>query len=76
MRTVGACFLVLLFVCFALPLPAATLETGRYHALVIGNNDYLKLPKLQTAVADAEAVSDLLTKRYEYGVLATGRRRY
>lgn len=68
MRFAGACFLGLLFVCFALPLSAAALDTGRYHALVIGNNDYLKLPKLQTAVADAEAVSELLTKRYGFAV--------
>ncbi len=30
------------------------IEFGRYHALVIGNNDYKHLPKLQTAVSDAE----------------------
>ncbi len=28
-------------------------EFGRYHALVIGNNDYQNLPKLNTAVSDA-----------------------
>ena len=68
MRSASACFLGLLFVCFTFPLSAAALDTGRYHALVIGNNDYLKLPKLETAVADAEAVADLLTKRYGFAV--------
>ena len=32
-------------------------DFGRYHALVIGINDYEHLPKLVTAVADAEAVA-------------------
>ncbi|MEX2616276.1 MAG: caspase family protein [Alphaproteobacteria bacterium] len=68
MRSASARLLGLLLVFFALPLSAATLETGRYHALVIGNNDYLKLPKLETAVADAEAVAELLTKRYGFAV--------
>ena len=36
------------------------LEFGRYHALVIGNNDYRNLPKLETAVGDAETVGNLL----------------
>ena len=53
-----------------LPLAATATETpfGRYHALVIGNNDYQSLPKLQTAVADAEAVAQLLEKKYNFKV--------
>ncbi len=31
-------------------------EFGKYYALVIGNNEYRKLPKLQTAVDDARDV--------------------
>ena len=41
---------------------------GTYHALVIGNNDYAKLPKLETAVADAEAMAELLKTRYGFKV--------
>ncbi len=36
------------------------MDFGRYHALVIGNNEYRYLPKLETAVNDAEAVAELL----------------
>ena len=39
---------------------------GKFHALVIGNNDYRQLPKLETAVADAQAVADLLKRRYGF----------
>jgi len=39
---------------------------GRFHALVIGNNDYRHLPPLQTAVGDAQAVAELLRKRYRF----------
>ena len=44
------------------------LELGDYHALVIGNNDYGDMPKLKTAVADAEAVSEVLEDRYGFSV--------
>lgn len=54
-----------------LPLPARTQErgvgiastqagAGDYHALVIGNNAYTKLPRLKTAEADAREVAALL----------------
>ena len=43
-------------------------EYGQYYALVIGNQDYLHLPKLDTAVADARAVADVLQKRYGFKV--------
>lgn len=41
-------------------------KAGRYFALVIGNNEYRYLPKLETAVADARAVSEILSKRYRF----------
>lgn len=43
-------------------------EYGQYYALVIGNQEYLHLPKLDTAVADARAVADVLQKRYGFKV--------
>ena len=41
---------------------------GRYHALVIGNNDYQYLSKLDTAVNDATEMADLLREKYGYSV--------
>ena len=41
---------------------------GQYHALVIGNNNYLHAPKLQAAVSDAQAISALLQKDYDFNV--------
>ena len=41
---------------------------GRYHALVIGNGAYRHLPRLKTAVADADAVAELLSDRYGFEV--------
>lgn len=41
---------------------------GRYHALVIGNNAYEHLPRLETAVNDAETVSTLLRQHYGFAV--------
>lgn len=55
-----------------LPLPPSQppVSFGRYHALVIGINDYKdpRLPKLKTALRDAERVAELLGKRYGYDV--------
>lgn len=39
---------------------------GRYYALVIGNNSYRHLPRLQTAVADARVVDSILRERYGF----------
>ncbi len=39
---------------------------GRYFALVIGNNDYQFVPKLDTAVNDAEEVAQVLKKHYGF----------
>ncbi len=49
-------------------LSAGDIEFGRYHALVIGNNDYQNLPKLETAVGDAEAVAQVLKQNYGFEV--------
>jgi len=45
-----------------------TLQPGPYYALVIGNNNYLHLNKLQTAVNDAKEVSALLEGSYGFTV--------
>ena len=45
---------------------AASIDFGRYRALVIGINDYRYLPKLETSVNDASAVHDLLRREYGY----------
>ena len=49
-------------------LPPPDMDFGRYHALVIGANDYRNLPKLKTAVNDASAVADVLRQRYGFTV--------
>ncbi|MEM7584779.1 MAG: protein kinase [Acidobacteriota bacterium] len=41
---------------------------GTHHALVIGNNNYLELPGLETAINDARAMADLLERRYGFQV--------
>ncbi|MAF48452.1 MAG: hypothetical protein CMM10_09325 [Rhodospirillaceae bacterium] len=41
---------------------------GNYHALVIGINRYHNLPRLRTAVADAEAIADVLKSKYGFSV--------
>jgi peptidoglycan hydrolase-like protein with peptidoglycan-binding domain len=46
----------------------AGLDYGRYYALVIGNNGYKKLPKLNTAVEDAKAVAASLERDYGFTV--------
>ena len=60
--------LVLLFPLASAAAAQGTMNFGTYHALVIGNNDYTKLPKLETAVADAEAMTELLKTRYGFKV--------
>ncbi len=44
------------------------IDFGRYHALVIGNNAYRHLPKLDTAINDAKAVADMLKSAYNFDV--------
>ncbi len=43
-------------------------DLGRYHALVIGNNDYLYETDLKTATNDARAVAEILEQQYGYQV--------
>ncbi len=43
-------------------------EYGRFHALVIGNNEYITLTDLEMASADAEAVATILRERYGFEV--------
>lgn len=48
--------------------PVPSLDFGRYHALVIGNQKYQHLPSLDTAEEDARAVSEVLAKKYGFQV--------
>ena len=53
----------------ASPPPAAPLQVGdlgTFNALIIGNDAYRALPRLQTAVKDAKAVAELLEIRYGF----------
>ena len=64
-----ACLALLAPVCVTTGASRAPdFDFGRYHALVIGNNDYANLPKLETAVHDAESVAGLLEGRYGFDV--------
>jgi hypothetical protein len=49
------------------PLPRGV-ELGRYHAVVIGNNEYSAYPKLASAVSDADKVSAVLSRKYGFEV--------
>ena len=44
------------------------IDFGKYYALVIGNNAYRELPKLQSAISDARAVGALLENQYGFEV--------
>ena len=44
------------------------LGLGKYYALVIGNQDYTKLPRLKTPEADASVIAGLLKDRYGFNV--------
>lgn len=50
--------------------PVDVASLGRYHALVIGNDAYKHLERLDTAVKDARAVGDLLAAQYGFEVTA------
>lgn len=39
---------------------------GKYYALIIGNNAYKRLPKLKSAIYDAESVSETLKNKYGF----------
>jgi hypothetical protein len=49
-------------------LPRLDLNFGKYYALVIGVQNYTKLPKLATPIADAEAVAAVLKSKYGFNV--------
>ena len=51
-----------------LPLPRQAISFGKYHALVIGSNDYRNLPPLKTAVNDAKEVARVLRTQYGFQV--------
>jgi predicted nucleic acid-binding Zn-ribbon protein len=42
------------------------LQIGQYYALIIGNNRYQNLPSLDTPIADASAVDEVLRTRYGF----------
>lgn len=46
--------------------PAAGIDFGAYHALIIGNNDYRQLPDLVSPVNDATDLARLLERRYRF----------
>jgi len=52
----------------ATPNAALAATKGSYHALVIGINDYRSLPPLKTAVGDAQAIAEILSKSYGFHV--------
>lgn len=41
-------------------------KLGRYHAVVIGNNQYADYPALASATNDADKVADVLSRRYGF----------
>lgn len=41
---------------------------GQYHAIVIGNDNYAKMPKLETAVNDARTLARLLENQFGFEV--------
>ena len=51
-----------------LPRPKDLGAFGNYHALVIGNDEYRQLPRLNTAVNDAREIDRTLKTRYGFKV--------
>jgi uncharacterized caspase-like protein len=45
-----------------------TLPFGRYHALLIGNNDYQHFPKLSTPINDVQTIGAILEDKYGFEV--------
>ncbi len=43
-------------------------SAGTYHALVVGNNNYRQVPRLRTAVHDAQEVAKVLQEQYGFRV--------
>lgn len=48
--------------------PVRSIEFGKYYALVIGNGEYKKVARLETAVADANDVGQLLESKFGFKV--------
>jgi hypothetical protein len=46
--------------------PEVTQKLGKFHALIIGNDAYQYFPSLETATADANAVTELLQTAYGF----------
>jgi hypothetical protein len=46
--------------------PSVTAPVGPYYALIIGNNEYQHVGKLETAVNDAEEVAQVLKERFGF----------
>ena len=44
------------------------IDFGKYSALIIGNNNYEKLPQLQTAVSDAKSLAQVLENLYGFKI--------
>ena len=53
--------------CTPCPDPC-TPEVGNYYALIIGNDDYQYIGRLETAVSDAKAVAAILEERYRFKI--------
>ncbi|MCI5120420.1 MAG: caspase family protein [Candidatus Electrothrix sp. AUS4] len=58
---------ILIVLSVAVPVQAAS-PYGRFHALVIGNQNYEYLNSLKTPKADAEAVAEVLKNQYGFEV--------
>jgi len=50
-------------------LALKSVELGKYHALIIGNNNYQSLKKLTTASDDAIAIENILRKKYGFNTV-------
>ena len=48
------------------PAGSPQMQFGRYHALVIGNNEYAQFARLNTAVNDAKSLAGVLKSRYGF----------
>ncbi|MFW5811089.1 MAG: caspase family protein [Thermodesulfobacteriota bacterium] len=46
--------------------PAHGVDFGAYHALIIGNNEYTGLPRLETAVNDARSIARMLQEKFGF----------
>ena len=46
--------------------PAPKVDFGKYYALLIGNNDYRNLPRLETAANDAQEFGRILESKYGF----------